>query len=120
MAAVLILGFFLAITQHNRSQAEERYFSLRSEVETLKENINILAAEKQKQEPPVSALIQKVRITSPVKSKPENVTRNTKEDIKPQKGIEVNIPDRYTTQYASIQTVSISKEDFLVQKMVGN
>lgn len=120
MAATLILGFFLAITQHNRSQAEERYFSLRSEVETLKENISILAVEKQKQESPVNASIQKVKRISQVKLKPENVTRNTKEDVKPQKGIEMSVPDRYTSQYASIQKVSISKEDFLVQKMVGN
>lgn len=119
IAAVFIMGYFLYATHITQSLLENKYNRLYTEVSALKGSINTTDSSVQT-ESAVKPETKQAKRNDVLKSRQLKKNNDETEKDADNNNTEMKAPPRYTFQYASLPSIEIKKEDFLVQQMVGN
>jgi hypothetical protein len=118
-AAVLVLGFLLYGAQVNIQKIENKCYSLISEVDLLKKENNIIKSS-------AKITVMPKRKAQPVKKKTvlfvskKEINVAVKKDTSSVKNIIKYVRSIPYDQYASVQVINLTRENFLVKPMVGN
>jgi len=119
IAATIILGFFLALTDISNNKSEAGYKQLTQEVSALNEKIKLLSDTKVRTDTCASRCSTPLKNFNKRKTRQTNITQPEKQQT-PVADKKVQAPIKYHSQYASMPVVKITKDDFLVQQMGGD